>query len=137
MAHFLDHYNVHAIILIGYDDQSGGKLLQHLLETFRGRDDLNLLPYAHWLKACDEFDADEDKQLVWLFKGMVILERELNWYGGRTSAAIDIYKIIQKRGYDRDHNVADWALRNSDNPWIPFGEEYHGKRAIDDYFASQ
>jgi len=137
MAYFLDDHIVFSIIQIGYDEQSGGKLLSHYLEMFRGRDDLNLLPYEHWLKASDEFNADEDKQLVWLFKGMVVLERELNWFGGSASAAIDIYKIIEQKGYDKDFKIAEWALRNSNNPWIPFGEENHGDTTIEEYLAKK
>lgn len=129
----ITHYDIHAIILIGYMDEVGKPPFRNHIELFRGREEINFQGYETWKECRQEFE--DDIQLVWLFKGLVILERELKWMGGSVAGAIWVYRMIQEANLDKDYLIADFGLRNSDNPWVPFGNSYYGKRTITDYFA--
>ena len=52
---------------------------------------------------------------------------------GLAAEAIGVYRTIQERQIDNDHKLAEWAFRNCDNPYIPFGDSYLGRRTIIDY----
>ena len=129
----ITHYDIHAIILIGYTDEVGKPQFRHNIELFRGREDINCQAYETWKLCRKEFE--DDIQLVWLFKGLVILERELKWIGGSVAGAIWVYRMIQEANLDKEFQIADFGFRNCDNPWVPFGNSYYGKRTITDYFA--
>lgn len=114
-------------------DQADKPPFTEVIESFRPKDYLNCQAYETWKQCRKEFE--DDIQLVWLFKGLVILERELKWIGGSVAGAIWVYKMIQEANLDEDFQIADFGLRNCDNPWVPFGNSYYGKRTITDYFA--
>lgn len=102
------------------------------LQYFTSRDYINRQNGDTWR----ELVADlSDTDLISVFKTLVCIERELKWIGGSVAGAIWVYKVIQNRDLDSDYEVADFGLRNCDNPWIPFGSSYYGKRTIDDYFS--
>ena len=68
-----------------------------------------------------------DNDLLNLFKGIVLFELKYSktvmgdcGYGSTTPAPY-IYAIIEKRGIDKDLQLANWAFQNSRNPYIPFG----------------
>ena len=73
--------------------------------------------------------------MISVFKALVYIERELQWIGGEVAGAIWVYAVIQNRGLDREYKIADFGLRNCDNPWVPFGGSYYGNRTIEDYFS--
>jgi hypothetical protein len=57
-----------------------------------------------------------------LFRGLVIVERELNWMGGSGASAIWVFLVYQKRFEDASIELANWALTNRGrNSYIPFG----------------
>ncbi len=114
-------------------DEVGKPQFREVIESFRPKDYINCQAYETWKQARKEFE--DDIQLVWLFKGLVILERELKWIGGSVAGAIWVYRMIQEANLDKDFQIADFGLRNCDNPWVPFGNSYYGKRTITDYFA--
>ena len=72
-------------------------------------------PYKGGLKYLSELNNDE---IYLLFKGFVILENEIGG-NGSVSAGIQIYENIEKRM----DVIADWALRNAKNKYIPFGSD--------------
>ena len=119
--------------MIGYLDEIGKPEFREVIESFRAKDYINCQAYETWKQCRKEFE--DDFQLVWLFKGLVILERELKWIGGSVAGAIWVYRMIQEASLDKEFKIADFGLRNCDNPWVPFGNSYSGKRTITDYFA--
>ena len=80
-----------------------------LIESFRAKDYINCQAYETWKDSRKEFE--DDIQLVWLFKGLVILERELKWIGGSVAGAIWVYRMIQEANLDKDFQIADFGLR--------------------------
>ena len=117
------------LILIGRTDKTANN---DLFLYFKQRDYINRQHGDTWRKlVADILDND----LVELFKGLVKLERELQWIGGSVAGAIWVYNIIQQRRLDNDYTIADFGLRNCDNPWVPFGDSYYGVRTIAEYFA--
>jgi hypothetical protein len=99
---------------------------------FKNRNFINRLHWVAWRQHSTTLD---DTDLVNLFKGLVIIERELKWTGGSVAGAIWVYRVIQERRLDNDNEIADFGLRNCDNPWVPFGSSYYGNRTAKDYFS--
>lgn len=77
--------------------------------------------------------ADDD--LVYLFKGVILMESKLKWPGGSVALSISVYWEIEKRKLDEDYYIADFALKNSDNPHVPFGTSYFGERTREGYLT--
>jgi len=124
--------DIRNIISFGKAELDGLPADKELITLYKTRNFINRLGRQTWADKTKDLSGTE---LIQLFTGLVVLERELiNWGGGGSVAgAIWIYKIIQKRQLDNDSTLADWALRNCDNPYIPFGTSYYGKRTIADY----
>ena len=62
-----------------------------------------------------------DEAVVNIFRAMVVLERTEKWVGGSVASAIFLYRILVKRRYQNCAELADWALRNRGNEYVPFG----------------
>lgn len=78
-------------------------------------------------------DALTDNDLIQLFKGLVISEKELSWNCGSTTPAAHVYQHIKLRNLDTEHTLADWAFQYSDNEYIPFGFRRHGEKTAYEY----
>lgn len=101
---------------------------------FQDRDHINRLHPTAWEEATSLLT---NMELVKLYKGLIIIEKHANWSGGSVAAAIWVYRIIQIRGLDQDNRLADFGLKNCDNPWIPYGNSYYGVRNIKEYFKEK
>ena len=62
-----------------------------------------------------------DEAVVNIFRAVVVLERTENWVGGSVASAIFLYRILVKRRYRNCAELADWALRNRGNEYVPSG----------------
>ena len=62
-----------------------------------------------------------DEAVVNIFRAVVVLERTEKWVGGSVASAIFLYRIIERRRYRNCAELADWALRNRGNEYVPFG----------------
>jgi hypothetical protein len=112
--------------------KASNKLDEAVLKYFKPRDYINRQHGNTWR----EFVANlSDTDLISVFKGLVCIEKELKWIGGSVAGAIWVYGVIQSRGLDKEYKIADFGLRNCDNPWVPFGGSYYGRRTIEDYFS--
>lgn len=80
-----------------------------------------------------DIDAITDTNLILLFKGLVIAEKELSWHCGSTTPAAHIYQHINSRNLDVEYALADWAFQYSDNEYIPFGFIRHGEKTAYEY----
>ena len=74
-----------------------------------------------------------DEDLRYLYMGLIHLERESKSGGGSVSSSIFIYRIIMERGIDSDHALADYGLKYSSNPYVPFGHHYDGEKSYSAY----
>lgn len=119
------------LILIGKSDTNPDS---GLLTYFRKRDFVNRQLGQSWRAIVAVIS---DNELLLIFKGLVTLEREIKWMGGSAAGAIWVYDVIRQRGLDKDYSIADYGFKNCDNPYIPFGNSYHGIRKVEDYFSFQ
>jgi hypothetical protein len=125
----LTKQDIEKLILVGKTDD---KIDESALKYFVQRDYINRQSGGAWRELVENLS---DTELIFVFKALVIVERELKWIGGSVAGAIWVYSVIQNRGLDKDYKIADFGLRNCDNPWIPFGGSYYGNRTIEDYFS--
>ncbi|GHV58101.1 hypothetical protein FACS189460_5520 [Deltaproteobacteria bacterium] len=61
-----------------------------------------------------------DMELVNLFKGLIVAEQCFTDWGGSANSSKFLYREIIKRGLDNNQRLADFALRKSNNPYVPF-----------------
>ena len=121
--------DIEKLILFGRVDTQPD---EEFLHYFQQRDYINRQHGNTWRELVAKLS---DIDLIAVFKGLVSIEKKLKWIGGSVAGAIWVYGVIQNRGLDREYKIADFGLRNCDNPWVPFGGSYYGKRTIEDYFA--
>jgi hypothetical protein len=121
--------DIQELILAG---KASDKLDETVLKYFKPREYINRQHGNTWRKFVSNLSETD---LISVFKGLVCIEKELKWIGGSVAGAIWVYGVIQSSGLDKDYKIADFGLRNCDNPWVPFGGSYYGKRTIDDYFS--
>ncbi len=90
---------------------------------------INRKPKGFWKPIAEKLSR---RDLENLFRGLVITERELkNWMGGSCAAGIWVFSVYERRFEDTFIELADWALKNRGNSYIPFGGStsaisYHG-----------
>ena len=104
------------------------------LMKFENREHINGQHWSTWERLVIHLS---DYELISVYKAIITLERELKWLGGSVAGAIWLYRIIKKRRLDGDYSLADYGLRHSDNPYVPFGSHYFGDRNIQGYFLHQ
>ncbi len=92
-------------------------------------------PVLYPLQGCDAvnrmwretWDAQAERlatgELIRLIKGLVHVERELRWIGGSVAGAIWLFRRLHERDLPVEviDEVADWVIRNTRNPYNPFG----------------
>lgn len=125
----LTEQDIQELIAVG---KLGDQLDEKGLLYFNSRDYINRQHGNSWREVVVNLS---DTELILVFKALVCIESQLKWIGGSVAGAIWVYGVIQNRGLDRDYKIADFGLRNCDNPWVPFGGSYYGKRTIEDYFS--
>jgi len=96
-------------------------------EYFAKRHHLNNIHIDEWRIICDSVDNDE---LILLFKGLILAECRFGLKGGSVASAISIYRIISDRSLDLTGEIANWALNNTNNNYVPFGTSNYGQRSI-------
>jgi hypothetical protein len=125
----LTNQDIKNLIDIGLSDTSSNKTL---FSCFISRDFINRLHWKTWRQFANELN---DNELIHLFKGLVKTENEFKWMGGSVAGAIWVYRIIEERNLDRDFKIADFGFANCENPYVPFGNSYYGRRTSKDYFG--
>lgn len=94
-------------------------------------DDINIQTNKFWNSITIDLD---DETLIKLYKGLVTVEKELNWLGGSVAGGIWIYKEISKRNLDKNYSIADWTLSITNNSYLPFGSTNYNAKSIVEYF---
>jgi hypothetical protein len=69
-------------------------------------------------------------ELECLIRALVILEERSNWVGGSVSGAIWAFVHLRGKDSQRAETVAEWCMKNSTNPYIPFGSFRGGARSL-------
>lgn len=95
---------------------------------------INRLHWSAWNKACENLPDDD---LALLAKGLVIAEERFRWSGGSVAGAIWVYRIYERRQRENAHLLAEWMLRESTNPWVPFGSNRGDARSLAEYHKLQ
>ena len=93
-------------------------------------DNINRQSIKFWNEEIKEIN---NENLIFLFKGIVFVEKELCWNGGSVAGGIWIYKEIDFRNLDNDYNIANWTFANTNNDYLPFGSTNYGAKNIIEY----
>jgi hypothetical protein len=92
--------------------------------AFKRKDEINRKSSVFWESIAEKLSKQD---LENLFRGLVIVERELNWIGGSVAGAIWVFQEYKRR-FEGNTSIelANWALKNRGrNPYIPFGGLTH------------
>ena len=85
-----------------------------------------------------QWDILNDEDLIYYFRGVVILEEfyypDGNGIGSATGTKF-IYRTISNRHLDDDYALANWALQYASNPYVPFDTgNRHGAQTAQELF---
>lgn len=100
------------------------------LEKFQKFHYINRLNWKDWNYVCDTLS---EEQLIKLIKSLTLVEKELQWIGGSVSSVIWIFKALERRGSLCVEEIADWVLRHTNNPYLPYGSHNMGAESLTDY----
>lgn len=118
--------NLELLINIGKNLQLSSKEKSILIDL----DNINRQSIKFWNEEIKEIN---NENLIFLFKGIVFVEKELCWNGGSVAGGIWIYKEIDFRNLDNDYNIANWTFANTNNDYLPFGSKNYGAKNIIEY----
>ena len=90
------------------------------LGGLREYDEINRQGREFWRSVAADLD---NFQLVNLLRGLVYAERELHWIGGSGASSIWLFAVFagRERNTAKVDAIANWAVRNTQNPYVPFG----------------
>jgi hypothetical protein len=110
------------------------KMLDQDRQKLKSLDWINRLWREEWGKIAQILVQNDCEFLI---RGLVIVERDLEWSGGSVSGAIWVFRIYEKRFAPSHIEVANWVLQNRGrNPYLPFGTQSHAPN-YDGYIAEQ
>jgi len=89
-----------------------------LLSELAPHDHINRLHWNSWDAVTEGLGSDDHEMLV---RGLAVAEKGLRWCGGSVSAVIWTYRSFETKAPERANALADWMLKYSDNPYVPFG----------------
>jgi hypothetical protein len=121
---------INELIKIGEDES----IISNTIEKMNPQGQIIGLSSREWYQISKLLSSTE---IISLFKGVVIVEKDLQWTGGSVSAGIWIYRVIKNRKLDEDYSIANWALKITDNEYIPFGSSNYCKKNVVDYFLKK
>ncbi len=111
--------DIEYLIKVGQCNPENINSVKYLMDYLKSRDEVNIVHPTEWESKLVPYT---DNDIVNLFKGLVLTERELHWIGGSVASAISVYRIIQKRDLEKNHHIAAFAVKYSHNALVPFGE---------------
>ena len=101
--------------LAGPDDASA-----ELLEQVNRWESINRLHWGAWDPVLEPLSREQHEAVA---KGLVVAEEGNRWSGGSVAAAIWTYRSFARKFPDQADALAEWMLRHSKNPWVPFGSD--------------
>ncbi|MDP8243748.1 MAG: hypothetical protein P9L94_06675 [Candidatus Hinthialibacter antarcticus] len=114
---------INQLIKVGTDLDN---LKTHIsLLHMNGYGHINRINKNDWEK---EVSGLSTQELVFLIKGLVFAEKELNWYGGSVAGSIWLFKILIDLNVSIQtlDQVSLWVIKNTRNPYNPFGTAIYG-----------
>lgn len=105
-------------------------MIRPLLKQVSTFDEVNRLHWSEWDSVTRLMGTPD---VLALFRGLVLTEKRLRWSGGSVAGAIWVFRELDHRDSSLGSAAADWALENSDNPWVPFGSDNLGARSSAEY----
>lgn len=99
-------------------------------EDLRDEDALNRHHWKIWDAVTENLSEEDHTSLA---KGLVIAENHFGWCGGSVAAGIWIYSSFARRFPASADELANWMLKHSNNPYIPFGSDRGTCRSLDEY----
>ena len=126
----IDRNDIQNLIVLGMGKRTDSRNVIMRAVDLRKKSKLLMVPSDELLENA-RILSDED--LRYLYMGLIHLERESKYGGGSVSSSIFIYRIIMERGIDSDHALADYGLKYSSNPYVPFGNHYDGEKSYSAY----
>jgi hypothetical protein len=103
-------------------------------ERLKSLDWINRLWRGTWENTAQALVQDDCEFLI---RGLIIVERELDWLGGSVSGAIWVFRVYEKRFAPSHIEVANWVLQNRGrNPYLPFGGQTDAQ-TYDGYLAER
>lgn len=73
------------------------------------------------------------ESVVAAVRGIVIGEKRLGWRGGSAASAIWAYHVAASLLPAEADALADWCLKHSDNPYVPFNSNRGDIRSVEEY----
>jgi hypothetical protein len=104
---------------------------RHKLQSY---DWTNRLWREKWVKVAEPLPQGDCENLV---RGLVIVERELEWVGGSAAAAIWVFQAYERRFPSSFVDLANWVLQNrGGNLYLPYGGQTYA-RNHDEYLEER
>jgi len=111
-----------------------GEMLAQDHQRLQKLDWINRLWREKWENIAKSLAQDDCENLI---RGLVIVERELEWAGGSVSGAIWVFHVYEERFTPSHIEVANWVLENRGrNPYLPFGGQSYAQN-YDGYLAER
>ena len=120
---------INLLIEIGESPNNDSAII-NLLRPIKHQDFINRLHGDKWKKISRDLATTE---LIALVRGLTLAEKLLRWSGGSVSAIIWTFREVESRDYEAAQKLADWVLRRTNNPYVPFGGQNHGAKSLSDY----
>ena len=122
-----------ALVDIGRQHENESAL-QPLFDRVAPFADLNSLHWEHWDAVTQAMSTSD---VFALLRGLTLAEKRFGGVGS-VSGSVWVFRELQRRAgaAPMDAAVADaaaeWTLANSDNPWVPFSNNF-GSRSLAEY----
>jgi acyl carrier protein phosphodiesterase len=90
--------------------------------------------FYHEIKSQDLVESLAIVELAALIKGYAFCEERFRWSGGSVSPAIEMFRILNKRGDPKvADEVADWILSRKINECLPYGVNKRGAQSAKEF----
>ncbi len=88
---------------------------------------VNRLHWQSWDSVTEKISRTELENLA---RGLVRAEKNSRWSGGSVAGAIWGFRMFQKRFSQDANGLAEWMLKNSNNPYVPYGSNRGDARSL-------
>ena len=125
------------------DDPANADTLQKIHDLSRGQPTFvggrprfvfGLSTFYHESESKDVVESLAIVELAALIKGYAFCEERFRWSGGSVSPAIEMFRILNKRGDPKvADEVADWILSRKINECLPYGVNKRGAQSAKEF----